>query len=188
MGHGEIKDHMFFDGLEDAETGRLMGSFAQDMANTRGYSRQQMDDFAIRSLQRAQKAITEGYFKDEIVPVTVSSRKGDVVVDQDEQPLNAKIDKIPSLKPAFAKDGTITAANASSISDGASALVLTSSEVATQRGLQPLAKIIATASNSQHPSEFTIAPVGAIEKVLKKASLYFFKLLNEILQKFFNYL
>ncbi|HCI3536535.1 TPA: thiolase family protein [Acinetobacter baumannii] len=169
MGHGEIKDHMFFDGLEDAETGRLMGSFAQDMANTRGYTREQMDDFAIRSLKRAQTAITEGYFQDEIVPVTVSTRKGDVIVDQDEQPLNAKIDKIPSLKPAFAKDGTITAANASSISDGASALVLTSSEVAAQRGLQPLAKIIATASNSQHPSEFTIAPVGAIEKVLKKA-------------------
>ncbi|MDC4331990.1 thiolase family protein [Acinetobacter baumannii] len=169
MGHGEIKDHMFFDGLEDAETGRLMGSFAQDMANTRGYTREQMDDFAIRSLKRAQTAITEGYFKDEIVPVTVSTRKGDVIVDQDEQPLNAKIDKIPSLKPAFAKDGTITAANASSISDGASALVLTSSEVAAQRGLQPLAKIIATASNSQHPSEFTIAPVGAIKKVLKKA-------------------
>ncbi|MFX8676512.1 acetyl-CoA C-acetyltransferase, partial [Acinetobacter baumannii] len=99
-------------------------SFAQDMANTRGYTREQMDDFAIRSLKRAQTAITEGYFKDEIVPVTVPSRKGDVVVDQDEQPLNAKIDKIPSLKPAFAKDGTITAANASSISDGASALVL----------------------------------------------------------------
>ena len=169
MGHKEVKDHMFFDGLEDAETGRLMGSFAQDMANTRGYTREQMDDFAIRSLQRAQKAITEGYFKDEIVAVTVSSRKGDVVVDQDEQPLNAKIDKIPSLKPAFAKDGTITAANASSISDGASALVLTNSDVAAQRGLQPLAKIVATASNSQHPSEFTIAPVGAIEKVLNKA-------------------
>lgn len=168
MGHGEVKDHMFLDGLEDAETGRLMGSFAQDMANTRHYTREQMDDFAIRSLQRAQKAITEGYFKDEIVPVTVSTRKGEVVVDQDEQPLNAKLDKIPTLKPAFAKDGTITAANASSISDGASALVLTSSEVAAQRGLQPLAKILATASNSQHPSEFTIAPVGAIAKVLKK--------------------
>ncbi|CAG2155839.1 unnamed protein product [Oppiella nova] len=111
MGHGEVKDHMFFDGLEDAETGRLMGSFAQDMANSKGYTRQQMDDFAIRSLQRAQKAITE-----------VSSRKGDVVIDQDEQPFNANIDKIPSLRPAFAKDGTITAANASSISDGASAL------------------------------------------------------------------
>lgn len=169
MGHGEIKDHMFLDGLEDAETGRLMGSFAQDMANTRGYTREQMDDFAIRSLKRAQTAITEGYFRAEIVPVTVSSRKGDVIIEQDEQPLNAKIDKIPSLKPAFAKDGTITAANSSSISDGASALVLTSIENADQRGLKPLAKIIATASNSQHPSEFTIAPVGAIGKVLKKA-------------------
>ena len=168
MGHGEVKDHMFLDGLEDAETGRLMGSFAQDMANTRGFTREQMDAFAIRSLQRAQQAISEGYFKDEIVAVPVSSRKGDVLVEQDEQPFNAKLDKIPTLKPAFAKDGTITAANASSISDGASALVLTSSDVAAQRGLQPLAKILATASNSQHPSEFTIAPVGAIEKVLKK--------------------
>ena len=169
MGHGEIKDHMFLDGLEDAETGRLMGSFAQDMANKRSYSREQMDDFAIRSLKRAQTAITQGYFKDEIVAVNVATRKGDVIVDQDEQPLNAKLDKIPTLRPAFAKDGTITAANASSISDGASALVLTSSDVAAQRGLQPLAKIVSTASNSQHPSEFTIAPVGAIEKVLKKA-------------------
>ncbi|EXF58325.1 acetyl-CoA C-acyltransferase [Acinetobacter radioresistens] len=169
MGHGEIKDHMFLDGLEDAETGRLMGSFAQDMANKRGYTREQMDDFAIRSLKRAQTAITEGYFKDEIVPVTVSSRKGEAVVDQDEQPFNANIDKIPSLRPAFAKDGTITAANASSISDGASALVLCSDETAKQRGLQPLAKIIASASNSQHPSEFTIAPVGAVKKVLDKA-------------------
>ena len=169
MGHGEIKDHMFLDGLEDAETGRLMGSFAQDMANERGYTREQMDDFAIRSLKRAQTAITEGYFKDEIVPVTVSSRKGEAVVDQDEQPFNANIDKIPSLLPAFAKDGTITAANASSISDGASALVLCSDETAKQRGLQPLAKIIASASNSQHPSEFTIAPVGAVKKVLDKA-------------------
>lgn len=169
MGHGEIKDHMFLDGLEDAETGRLMGSFAQDMASTRNYSREQMDDFAIRSLKRAQVAIHQGYFQDEIVPVTISSRKGEIVVDQDEQPLNAKLDKIPTLRPAFAKDGTITAANASSISDGASALVLTSSEIATQRGLNPLAKIVATASNSQHPSEFTIAPVGAIQKVLDKA-------------------
>lgn len=169
MGHGEVKDHMFLDGLEDAETGRLMGSFAQDMASQRHYTRQQMDDFAIRSLQRAQTAIQAGYFKDEIVPVTVTSRKGDVMVEQDEQPLNAKLDKIPSLKPAFAKDGTITAANSSSISDGASALVLCSHELAMQRGLEPLAKIVATASNSQHPSEFTIAPVGAIAKVLDKA-------------------
>ncbi|WP_349927515.1 thiolase family protein [Acinetobacter sp. A1-4-2] len=168
MGHAEIKDHMFLDGLEDAETGRLMGSFAQDMANTRGYTREQMDDFAIRSLERAQKAVNEGYFADEIVPVTVSSRKGDVVVDKDEQPFNANIAKIPTLRPAFAKDGTITAANASSISDGASALVLTSSDNAAAKGLKPLAKIVAYASNSQHPSEFTIAPVGAIQKVLNK--------------------
>ena len=168
MGHGEVKDHMFLDGLEDAETGRLMGSFAQDMADAKGYSRGQMDDFAIRSLKRAQTAVTEGYFADEIVPVTVASRKGDVTVDQDEQPFNANIDKIPTLRPAFAKDGTITAANASSISDGASALVLTSADHAAAKGLQPLAKISAYASNSQHPSEFTIAPVGAIQKVLNK--------------------
>ncbi len=168
MGHGEIKDHMFLDGLEDAETGRLMGSFAQDMANTKGYSREQMDDFAIRSLKRAQTAVNEGYFADEIVPVTVKTRKGDVVVDKDEQPFNANIDKIPTLRPAFAKDGTITAANASSISDGASALVITSADNAAAKGLNPLAKIVAYASNSQHPSEFTIAPVGAIQKVLDK--------------------
>ncbi len=168
MGHGEIKDHMFLDGLEDAETGRLMGSFAQDMANSRKYTREQMDDFAIHSLKRAQTAINEGYFADEITPVTVSTRKGDVIVDKDEQPFNANIEKIPTLRPAFAKDGTITAANASSISDGASALVVTSSEVASAKGLKPLAKIIAYASNSQHPSEFTIAPVGAIQKVLNK--------------------
>ncbi len=169
MGHGEIKDHMFLDGLEDADTGRLMGSFAQDTANTLGYNRVQMDDFAIRSLKRAQTAINEGYFKDEIVPVTVKGRGGDVEVVQDEQPLNAKLDKIPGLKPAFAKDGTITAANASSISDGASALVLTTATIAAEKGLPVLARIISTASNSQHPSEFTIAPVGAIEKVLAKA-------------------
>ena len=168
MGHGEIKDHMFLDGLEDAETGRLMGSFAQDMANSKGYTREQMDEFAIRSLKRAQTAVNEGYFADEIVPVTVSTRKGDVVVDKDEQPFNANIDKIPTLRPAFAKDGTITAANASSISDGASALVLTSGDNAAAKGLAPLAKIIAYTSNSQHPSEFTIAPVGAIQKVLDK--------------------
>ncbi|WP_180112812.1 acetyl-CoA C-acyltransferase [Acinetobacter sp. YH12131] len=170
MGHGDVKDHMFLDGLEDAETGRLMGSFAQDMANSKGYTREQMDDFAIRSLKRAQTAVNKGYFADEIVPVHVSTRKGDVVVDKDEQPFNANIEKIPTLRPAFAKDGTITAANASSISDGASALVLTSAENAASKGLQPLAKIVAYATNSQHPSEFTIAPVAAIQKVLDKAA------------------
>ena len=170
MGHGDVKDHMFLDGLEDAETGRLMGSFAQDMANSKVYTRQQMDDFAIRSLKRAQTAVNEGYFADEIVPVTVTTRKGDVIVDKDEQPFNANIEKIPTLRPAFAKDGSITAANASSISDGASALVLTSAEHAAAKGLKPMAKIVAYATNSQHPSEFTIAPIGAIQKVLDRAS------------------
>ncbi|MCU4326170.1 thiolase family protein [Acinetobacter johnsonii] len=169
MGHGKTTDHMFQEGLEDAETGLSMGVLAQEMADKKGYTREQQDQYAIGSLNKAVAAIQDGFFKDEIVPVTVSSRKGDVVVDQDEQPLNAKVDKIPTLRPAFKKDGTITAANSSSISDGASALVVTSSEVADARGLKPLAKVVAYASNSQHPSEFTIAPVGAIEKVLAKA-------------------
>ena len=167
MGHGRIIDHMFQEGLEDAETGLSMGILAQDMADQKGYTRKQQDAFAIHSLNKAVTAIQSGYFKAEIAPVTVSSRKGDVQVEQDEQPLNAKADKIPTLRPAFKKDGTITAANSSSISDGASALVITSSEIAAERGLQPLAQIVAYASHSQHPSEFTIAPVGAIEKVLK---------------------
>ncbi|OIU86184.1 thiolase family protein [Acinetobacter sp. AR2-3] len=168
MGHGKVIDHMFQEGLEDAETGLSMGILAQEMADKKGYTREQQDDYAIGSLNKAVTAVQQGFFKDEIVPVTVSSRKGDVVVEQDEQPLNAKVDKIPTLRPAFKKDGTITAANASSISDGASALVVTSSEIAAQRNLKPLANIVAYASHSQHPSEFTIAPVGAIEKVLKK--------------------
>ncbi|ENX46703.1 thiolase family protein [Acinetobacter ursingii] len=168
MGHGQVIDHMFMDGLEDAYTGRAMGSFAQDMADQKNYTREQMDEFAIRSLTRAQKAIQEGYFKAEIVPVTVTTRKGDVVVGTDENPGNAKIDKIPTLRPAFAKDGTITAANSSSISDGASALLITSEQEAKQRGLKVLAEIKAYTTNSQLPEEFTIAPVGAIEKLLKK--------------------
>lgn len=168
MGHGKVIDHMFQEGLEDAETGLSMGILAQEMADKKGYTREQQDDYAIGSLNKAVTAVQQGFFKDEIVPVTVSSRKGDVVVEQDEQPLNAKADKIPTLRPAFKMDGTITAANASSISDGASALVVTSSEIAAQRNLKPLANIVAYASHSQHPSEFTIAPVGAIEKVLKK--------------------
>lgn len=168
MGHGKVTDHMFQEGLEDAETGLSMGILAQEMADKKGYTREQQDDYAIGSLNKAVTAVQQGFFKDEIVAVTVSNRKGDVVVEQDEQPLNAKADKIPSLRPAFKKDGTITAANASSISDGASVLVVTSSEIAAQRNLKPLANILAYASHSQHPSEFTIAPVGAIEKVLKK--------------------
>ena len=165
MGHGKVIDHMFQEGLEDAETGLSMGILAQEMADKKSYTREQQDAYAIGSLNKAVTAVQQGFFKDEIVPVTVSSRKGDVVVEQDEQPLNAKADKIPTLRPAFKKDGTITAANASSISDGASALVITSSEIAAQRNLKPLANIVAYASHSQHPSEFTIAPVGAIEKV-----------------------
>ena len=169
MGHGKVTDHMFQEGLEDAETGLSMGVLAQEMANKKSYTREQQDEFAIRSLTRAQHAIEQGFFKDEINAVIVSSRKGDVTVDQDENPFNAKIDKIPTLRPAFAKDGTITAANASSISDGASAFVLTSAEHAAAQGLETLATIKAYATNSQHPSEFTIAPVGAIDKVLAKA-------------------
>lgn len=169
MGHGKVTDHMFQEGLEDAETGLSMGVLAQEMADKKNYTREQQDEYAIRSLNRAVDAIQNGYFKNEIVPVTVTSRKGEVVIDQDEQPLNAKVDKIASLRPAFKKDGTITAANASSISDGASALVITSDTVAAERGLQPLAKVVAYATHSQHPSEFTIAPVGAVQKVLEKA-------------------
>lgn len=169
MGHGDIKDTMFLDGLEDAETGKLMGAFAQEMSNTKGITREDMDKFAIESLNRANTAIKEGHFKDEIVPVTVKTRKGDVVVDTDEQPGKANIDKIPSLKPAFAKDGTVTAANSSSISDGAAAVVLMSEAKAKEKGLKPQARIIAQATHSQHPSEFTIAPIECIKKVLAKA-------------------
>ncbi|MBD9396052.1 acetyl-CoA C-acyltransferase [Pseudomonas sp. PDM11] len=169
MGHGEVKDHMFFDGLEDARTGRLMGSFAQETADRYGITREAMDAYAIESLRRAQQAMQSGALADEIVPVTVASRTGDIEVSEDEQPLNARIDKITSLKPAFSKDGSITAANASSISDGASALLLMSAEQAQARGLKPLARIVAHATQSQDPSEFTIAPIGAISKVLHKA-------------------
>ena len=168
MGHGEIKDHMFLDGLEDARTGRLMGSFAQETADAYGITREEMDAYAIESLKRAQTAIANGWLNSEIVPVTVTSRKGEVVVKDDEQPLNANLEKIPTLKPAFRKDGTITAANASSISDGASALVLMSADEAARRGLKPLAKIVGHATQSQDPSEFTIAPIGAMTNLLKK--------------------
>jgi len=169
MGPGDAaQDHMFLDGLEDAETGRLMGSFAQDMADQKGYTREDMDNYAIQSLERAKSAIEKGLLKDEIIPVTVKSRKGDQVVEDDEQPFNANIEKIPSLRPAFKKDGTVTAANASSISDGASALVLMRESEAEKRGLRPLARIVAHSTQSQHPSEFTCAPVGAIETLFAK--------------------
>ncbi len=169
MGPGQApQDHMFLDGLEDAETGRLMGAFAQEMADKKGYTREDMDNYAISSLKRAQHAIKEGLLKDEIIPVTVKTRKGEVVVADDEQPLNANLEKIPTLRPAFAKDGTVTAANASSISDGASALVLMRESEADKRGLKPLARIVAHSTHSQHPSEFTCAPVGAIETLFAK--------------------
>ena len=169
MGHKEVKDHMFLDGLEDAETGKLMGQFAQEMADKKGYTREQMDNFAIESLNRANTAINEGHFKNEITPITIKTRKGEVTVDTDEEPSTANAERIPSLRPAFAKDGTITAANASSISDGAAALVMTSQQNAKDKGLNVEARIIATASHSRHPSEFTIAPIGAMQKLLDKA-------------------
>lgn len=168
MGHGELKDHMFFDGLEDARTGRLMGSFAQETADSHGITREAMDAYAIESLRRAQQAMKAGWLADEIAPVTVTTRQGEVQVSEDEQPLSARIDRIPGLKPAFSKDGSITAANASSISDGASALLLMSAEQAEARGLKPLARIAAHATQSQDPSEFTLAPIGAISNLLRK--------------------
>ncbi|MDN6275480.1 thiolase family protein [Psychrobacter sp.] len=169
MGHKEVKDHMFLDGLEDAETGKLMGIFAQEMADEKGYTREQMDEFAIESLSRALTAIKEDHFKDEIEPVTFQTRKGEKTVDTDEQPGLANAERIPTLRPAFAKDGTVTAANASSISDGAAAVVVMKESQAKAEGLSYQARIIATASNSLHPSKFTIAPIGAIEKVLDNA-------------------
>ena len=169
MGHGQVLDSMFLDGLEDAYEGGLMGVFAQRTADKFDITRQAMDEFAIGSLQKSLAAIENGWFRDEIVPVTVPGRGGDTEVDTDEQPGNAKPEKIPHLKPAFAKDGSVTAANSSSISDGASALVLASAAEADARGLTPQARIVAHATNARLPSEFTIAPIGSIEKVLKKA-------------------
>ncbi len=167
-GHAKLLDHMFVDGLEDADTGRAMGSFAQETANQRGLTREQMDAFAVESLTRAKRAIEDGSLQAETAPVTVSSRQGDTVVSDDEQPHKAALDKIPNLRPAFAADGTITAANSSSISDGASALVLMNESTAEAQGLKPMARIVAHARHSQHPSEFTIAPIGAMEKLLAK--------------------
>jgi acetyl-CoA C-acetyltransferase len=169
MGHGQVMDSMFLDGLEDAYEGGLMGVFAQKSADDYKITREQMDNFAIESLNRANAAIENGWFAPEICAVSVAGRGGDTVVVTDEQPGNARPDKIPTLKPAFKKDGTVTAANASSISDGASALVLASAKEAKARGLHPQAKIIAHATHAQLPAEFTLAPIGAIDKVLKKA-------------------
>lgn len=168
LGHGELKDHMFLDGLEEAETGKLMGVFAQDVASQRGYTRERLDDFAIASLERAMSATNSGHLAAEMAPVSVSTRQGETLIEHDEQPFQAKLDKIRQLRPAFAKDGTITAANASSISDGASALILASGEAAERHGVKPLARMLGHATHSLHPSEFTIAPVGAIDKLMKK--------------------
>jgi len=170
IGHDTAYDHMFLDGLEDAyEEGRAMGSFAQCTADEYQLTRQQMDDYAIESLSRAKAAIDNGGFKDEIAAVTIKGRAGETVVDTDEAPGRGRPDKIPQLKPAFAKEGTITAATSSSISDGAAALVLTRESTAKTAGLTPVARIVATAAHAQEPSEFTIAPIGAMNKVLAKA-------------------
>ena len=169
MGHSEVKDHMFLDGLEDAyEPGKLMGHFAEKTATHYQFTRDAQDDFAIRSLTRAQAAMNSGVFANEIEAVTIKTRKGDVIVDMDEQPPKANLEKIRTLRPAFTKDGTVTAANASSISDGAAALVMMRQSEAIKRGLTPRAKILAHTSHAQAPEWFTTAPVYAIDKLLKK--------------------
>lgn len=168
-GHSEIKDHMFFDALENAYDGRSMGSIAQTLADQHKVTREQMDAYALESLVRAKAAIEKGYFNDEIIAVPVKSKKGDALVRIDEQPGNAQPEKIPKLKPSFKEGGTITAANSSSISDGAASLVLMSESEAKKRNLKPLARIVAHTSNAMLPEEFPIAPIGSIEKVLAKA-------------------
>jgi acetyl-CoA C-acetyltransferase len=169
LGHGELLDHLFFDGLEDAyDKGRLMGTFAEECAASYGFTRAAQDEFAIASTTRAQRAIASGAFAWEIEPVTVATRAGEATVEHDEQPGKARLDKIPTLKPAFAKDGTVTAANSSSISDGAAALVLMRRSIAERLGLAPLATILGHATHAQQPSLFTTAPVGAIRKLLGK--------------------
>ena len=169
MGHGEIADHMFLDGLEDAyDRGKLMGCYAEDTATKYQFTREAQDDFAIESLGRARKAIEDGSFKAEVEPVTVKTRRDETVVEQDEQPLKADIEKIRKLKPAFAEDGTVTAANSSSISDGGAALVLMRRSEAEKRALTPLAVIHGHASHAQEPAWFTTAPIGAVEKLLDK--------------------
>jgi len=171
LGHQEAKDALFVDGLEDAyNPGKLMGAFAEDTAEKYKFTRQMQDDFAIRSLIRAQQAAKNGLFNNEITPVKIESPKGDVVVSIDDGPANANIDKIPQLRAAFKKDGTITAANSSSISDGAAALIIMRQSEAEKRGLRPLVRIVAHASYAQEPAWFTTAPVGAIKNVLEKAN------------------
>ncbi|OOY32064.1 acetyl-CoA C-acyltransferase [Thioclava sp. F36-6] len=169
LGHAQALDHMFLDGLEDAyDKGRLMGTFAEDCAQAFQFTREAQDDYAMASLNRAVAAEKSGAFADEIAPVTVKTRKGETVVAIDEQPGNARPDKIPHLKPAFRKDGTVTAANSSSISDGAAALVLASEAAAKAEGLPIRARILGHASHAQAPADFPTAPVPAAEKLLKK--------------------
>ena len=170
MGHAQVQDHMFIDGLEDAyQIGSLMGAFAEATAEAYQFTREEQDNFAIRSLERAKKANEDGSFKEEMVPVTINTRKGSKEITNDEQPFSADISKIPNLKPAFSKTGTVTAANSSSISDGAAALVMMTNEEAKNKNSIPLARIVAHATNSHDPAWFTTAPIGAIQKVLDKA-------------------
>lgn len=168
MGHGQVLDHMMLDGLENAYDGQAMGCFAQATADAEGITREQMDEFALDSLRKANSAQEAGLFVDEIIPVTIKSRKGDLLVDSDDGPKQAKPEKIPSLRPAFKKDGTVTAANSSSISDGAAALLVMSANKAQALDLTPLAKIVAHSSHAIEPENFTVAPVGAMQKLFDK--------------------
>ncbi|CAK1280775.1 acetyl-CoA C-acetyltransferase [Burkholderia pseudomallei] len=169
MGHGQVLDHMFLDGLEDAyDKGRLMGTFAEECAGEYAFSRDAQDAFAIESLARAKRANEDGSFAWEIVPVTVAGKKGDAVIARDEQPFKANPEKIPTLKPAFSKTGTVTAANSSSISDGAAALVMMRASTANRLGLAPLARVVGHSTFAQAPSKFTTAPVGAIRRLFEK--------------------
>ena len=171
MGHGQVIDHMFYDGLEDAyEKGRLMGTFAEECAGSYKFSREAQDEFAITSLKRAQKANKEGWFAWETAPLAIKAGKDEKFIETDEQPFKANLEKIPTLKPAFRKDGTVTAANSSSISDGAAALVLMRRSTAEQRGLAPIATILGHSTHAQAPGLFTTAPVGAIRKLLEKTN------------------
>ncbi len=172
LGHGRVVDHMFLDGLEDAyDKGRLMGSFAEDCAEAYQFTREAQDAYAVTSLTRAQKAIAEGCFEKEIVPVTIKSGRAELVASRDEQPGKVKPDKIPTLKPAFRDGGTVTAANSSSISDGAAALILMRRSQAERRGLKPLATILGHATHSQAPSLFATAPIGALQKLSDRTGL-----------------
>ncbi len=168
MGHGEVLDHMFYDGLQSPFDGKLMGGFADATASRYRFSREAQDAFASESVRRALRAVDSGEFDAEVTPVTVKGRKGETVVARDEIPATCDISRIPALKPAFGKDGTVTAASSSSIADGAAALVVASAEAAAARGLKPVARILAQASHAQEPEWFTTAPVGAIRKVLTR--------------------